>query len=37
MNAVFSTTYEIDEACGTNYHENFVKFLTYVQESDLDR
>ena len=28
MNAVFSSTYEIDEACGTKYHENFVKFLT---------
>ncbi len=35
FNAVFSTTYEIDEACGTNYHENFKKFLIYVQENDL--
>ena len=25
-NAVFSTTYETDEACGTKYHENFRKF-----------
>ena len=35
MNAVFSSTYEIDEACGTKYHENFVKFLTRVQDEDL--
>ena len=35
FNAVFSTTFETDEACGTNYHENFKKFLTMVQEEDL--
>ncbi len=35
MNAVFSSTYEIDEACGTKYHENFLKFLTRVQDEDL--
>lgn len=35
MNAVYSSTYEIDEACGTKYHENFVKFLTRVQDLDL--
>ena len=35
MNAVYSSTYEIDEACGTNYHEKFVKFLTRVQDEDL--
>ena len=29
------TTFEIDEAYGTNYHENFKKFLEYVQENDL--
>lgn len=34
-NAVFSTTYEIDQAHGTNYHENFVKFLNDVQLRDL--
>ncbi|WP_317394394.1 4-hydroxyphenylacetate 3-hydroxylase family protein, partial [Agathobaculum desmolans] len=33
-NAVFSTTYETDEACGTKYHENFVKFWTEVQNND---
>ena len=34
FNSVFSTTYDIDEVHGTNYHENFKKFLTYVQEND---
>ena len=34
-NAVFSTTYEIDQEHGTNYHENFRKFLKYVQTEDL--
>ena len=31
FNAVFSTTYEVDEAHGTHYHENFKNFLTMVQ------
>lgn len=35
FNSVFSTTYEIDKACGTSYHDNFKKFLTYVQDKDL--
>ena len=35
FNAVFSTTYEIDEKYGTRYHENFKKFLTFVQDNDL--
>lgn len=35
FNAVFSTTFEIDEACGTHYHDNFKKFLEYVQDNDL--
>lgn len=35
FNAVFSTTYEIDEACGTEYHERFKKFLIMVQDEDL--
>lgn len=34
-NAVFSTTFETDEACGTKYHENFKKFWTMVQDEDL--
>lgn len=35
FNAVFSTTYEIDEAHGTHYHDNFKKFLEMVQDNDL--
>lgn len=35
FNAVFSTTYEIDQAKGTQYHANFKKYLEYVQENDL--
>ena len=35
FNAVYSTTYETDKACGTNYHENFVKFMKYCQDNDL--
>lgn len=35
FNAVFSTTYELDEAKGTKYHENFVKFLEMIQDEDL--
>ena len=30
FNAVYSTTYEIDEKYGTHYHENFKKFLIMV-------
>ena len=35
FNAVYSSTYEIDEKYGTHYHENFKKFLVYVQDNDL--
>ncbi|MDR0875666.1 MAG: 4-hydroxyphenylacetate 3-hydroxylase family protein [Clostridiales Family XIII bacterium] len=35
FNAVFSTTFECDEKYGTHYHENFKKYLTYVQDNDL--
>jgi 4-hydroxybutyryl-CoA dehydratase/vinylacetyl-CoA-Delta-isomerase len=35
FNAVYSTTYETDEKHGTRYHENFKKYLIYVQENDL--
>ena len=35
FNAVFSTTYETDQAHGTHYHDNFLKFMMYVQENDL--
>jgi len=34
FNSVFSTTYEIDEKYGTEYHKNFCKFIEYVQEND---
>ena len=35
FNAVWSTAYEVDKAHGTNYFENFKKFMEYVQEEDL--
>lgn len=35
FNAVYSTTFEIDQAHGTQYHKNFIAFLTKVQEEDL--
>ena len=35
MNATYSVTYEIDQKYGTEYHERFKKFLTYIQDNDL--
>ncbi|QNB47966.1 4-hydroxybutyryl-CoA dehydratase [Thermanaerosceptrum fracticalcis] len=35
INALGSTTFEIDKAMGTNYHERFNKFLLHLQENDL--
>lgn len=35
FNAVFSTTFEMDQKHGTEYHKRFVKFMEYVQENDL--
>lgn len=35
FNAVYSTTYEIDQARGTEYHERFKKYMEYVQDNDL--
>lgn len=35
FNAVYSTTYEVDEIYKTQYHKNFIHFLTMVQEQDL--
>ena len=35
MNAVFSTTYDIDRKYGTDYHEQFKKFMIYCQDKDL--
>ncbi len=34
FNAEFSTTYEIDKAHGTNYHQRFVEYMKFVQEKD---
>lgn len=34
INAVDSTTFEMDKALGTNYHERFIKFLRRMQEED---
>jgi 4-hydroxybutyryl-CoA dehydratase/vinylacetyl-CoA-Delta-isomerase len=35
INATFSTTYEIDEKYGTDYHKRFRKWLEYIQDNDL--
>jgi len=35
INAVFSTTYEIDQEHGTKYHHRFREWLKYVQQNDL--
>lgn len=35
FNAVFSTTFEIDQKYGTHYHENFKKFMIHCQSQDL--
>ena len=35
FNAEYSTTYEIDQKYGTDYHQRFKKFLQFVQENDL--
>ncbi len=35
MQAVYSTTYDIDQAKGTHYHENFKNWMKYVQKNDL--
>lgn len=35
FNAVYSTTFEIDQAHGTSYHENFRRFVAMCQKQDL--
>lgn len=35
FNAVYSTTYDMDQALGTDYFERFKKWLTMVQDRDL--
>lgn len=34
-NAIYSTTFEIDAAHGTHYHENFIKYWSMVQTEDM--
>ena len=35
FNAVYSTTFEVDEKYHTKYHQNFINFLKMVQTEDL--
>lgn len=35
MNAVYTTTYEMDQKLGTDYHRRFVEYLKQIQEQDL--
>ncbi|MDE5763038.1 MAG: 4-hydroxybutyryl-CoA dehydratase, partial [Bacteroidales bacterium] len=35
FNAIYSTTYEIDQAMGTEYHKRFVEYMKFVQKGDL--
>ena len=35
LNALESTTFEMDQALGTRYHSRFMDYLRYVQQNDL--
>lgn len=35
FNSVYSTAYELDKEKGTNYFNNFIEYMKYVQENDL--
>ena len=35
LNALYSVTYDCDEACGTEYHQRLLKYIKYCQENDL--
>ena len=35
INALYSVTYETDQARGTEYHERFKKYVQYLQDNDL--
>lgn len=35
FNAIYSTTFEMDRACGTCYHQRFIEYMKYVQDNDL--
>lgn len=34
FNSEFSTTYEMDKALGTNYHQRFVEWMKFIEEND---
>jgi 4-hydroxyphenylacetate 3-monooxygenase/4-hydroxybutyryl-CoA dehydratase/vinylacetyl-CoA-Delta-isomerase len=35
LNALFSVTYDCDEACGTEYHQRLLQYIAYCQKNDL--
>jgi 4-hydroxyphenylacetate 3-monooxygenase/4-hydroxybutyryl-CoA dehydratase/vinylacetyl-CoA-Delta-isomerase len=35
LNALSVVTYEVDQACGTKFNENFINYLKWVQENDI--
>ena len=35
FNAIFSTTYEMDQKLGTEYHKRFTEYMKFVQENAL--
>lgn len=35
LNAIYSTTFEMDKEYGTNYHERFIEYLKFAQTNDL--
>ena len=35
FNAVYSTTYEMDQKYGTEYHKRFTDYLKFIQDNDL--
>src|SRR4030042_665263 len=35
INALYSVTYETDQAKGTDYHERFKKYVQYLQDNDI--
>lgn len=34
-NSLYSTTYDIDQKCGTNYHQRYLEWLRYIHKEDL--
>lgn len=35
FNAIYATTFEMDEAYGTDYHKRFIEYMKFVQDNDL--